>query len=188
MTDLRNAIRQYERAFPEESGIAGRFLELLEHPDAYLRTHLPGHITGSPFIVDETGTYTLLVHHAKLNKWLQPGGHADGDRHIVRVALREGEEETGVSQLTLAGNEIFDLDIHRIPSRKDFPEHEHFDVRFLVRTSRHHPITVSEESHDVRWIRLDELEKYNPEEALIRMRRKFVLFGFREATQQSKAN
>lgn len=115
---------------------------------------------------------TLLVHHAKLNKWLQPGGHADGDTNVVRVALREANEETGLQNLILSSPEIFDLDIHTIPTRKDFPQHDHYDVRYLIKASTTEKIIVSEESHDVKWVSLSELEVYNNESSILRMRDK----------------
>ena len=159
----------------DESNFKTRFIELLLQEDAFQRIHLPGHITGSAFIVSEDYTQTLLVHHAKLNKWLQPGGHADGDVDVARVAMREANEETGLQNLVLTSHEIFDLDIHIIPTRKDFPQHEHYDVRYLLKASPSEKIIVSEESHDVKWIKLSELEKYNNESSILRMRDKLLV-------------
>ena len=171
---LKEKIKHYASTFSAESVFVNRFLDLIQHPDAFLRTHLPGHITGSAFIASEDYAHTLLVHHAKLNKWIQPGGHADGDHNIMGVALREANEETGLRNLALITSNIFDLDIHVIPARKDFPQHDHYDVRFLVQASMLEKITVSEESHDVRWVGLAQLEKYNSEAAVLRMREKLL--------------
>lgn len=169
---LEKNIACYGRMHSRESEFAHHFLELLKHPDAFQRTHLPGHITGSAFIVSEDFSQTVLVHHAKLNRWLQPGGHTDGDQNVERVALREANEETGLQNLTLASTEIFDLDIHAIPARKDFPQHDHYDVRYLVNASLNEKIIVSEESHDVKWVMLNDLEKFSTEVSLLRMRDK----------------
>lgn len=167
-------IGNYAGRWPEEAAIARRYLSLLSHPQAFQRTHLPGHITGSAFVVDTGRQYTLLVHHAKLNRWLQPGGHADGETGIANVALREAREETGVQQLILVHETIYDLDIHPIPARADFPGHDHYDVRYLFTASMQDPLVVSEESHDVRWIPLAELERYNDEPSLLRLRAKLA--------------
>jgi 8-oxo-dGTP pyrophosphatase MutT (NUDIX family) len=98
-----------------------------------------------------------MVHHAKLNKWLQPGGHADGDENIVQVALREAREETGLNTFTVIQNGIFDIDIHPIPQRQSMPEHDHYDVRFLLEANDDEPLIRSEESHEVVWISIDDL-------------------------------
>jgi 8-oxo-dGTP pyrophosphatase MutT (NUDIX family) len=169
---IRKDIQSYIAKFVSEKEVGQRFLDLIEHPDAFQRTHLPGHITGSAFIVSENFTHTLLVHHGKLNRWLQPGGHADGDIDVMRVATREANEETGVAHLDAVTREIFDLDIHPIPERKDFPGHDHYDIRYLFKASMADRIVVSEESHDVRWVNLDELERYNAEPSLLRLREK----------------
>jgi 8-oxo-dGTP pyrophosphatase MutT (NUDIX family) len=170
---FEDQIRQYQPS-ADEVKFRTKFLDLLSHPDAFQRTHLPGHITGSSFIISDDLKHTLLVHHAKLNRWLQPGGHADGDHDVAGVALREANEETGLARLTLMHPGIFDLDIHVIPARKDFPQHEHYDVRYLIHGSMDEKIVVSEESHDVKWVPLVDLEKYNGEPALLRMREKVV--------------
>lgn len=172
---LKEAILQYITLYPSEETTAARYLALLDHPDAFQRTHLPGHITGSAFIVSGDFRQTLLVHHAKLNRWLQPGGHADGDTNVIGVALREAEEETGITRLELLSPTIYDLDIHPIPARKDFPAHDHYDIRYLIKASTLDIITVSEESHDVRWVDLAELERYNTEPSLLRLREKLPL-------------
>ncbi len=171
--DLVNSLHDYQTIFQEEKDFLKRFLALLSDAPCFERTHLPGHITGSAWIVDSGRTQVLLVHHAKLNKWVQPGGHADGDENILRVALKEAEEETGLKEFKIINSKKpFDVDIHLIPQRKDFPEHFHYDVRFLMEANPNELIHVSEESHDVKWIRLDDLEKYNQERSVLRMNEK----------------
>lgn len=170
---LIQSLTNYTSPFQEENKFTSRFLELLQHEDAFQRTHLPGHITGSAWIVNADQTKTLLVHHAKLNKWVQPGGHADGDENILAVTLREAEEETGVKNFTIQES-LFDIDIHTIPTRKDFPEHEHYDIRFLVVANDTDEVVVSEESHDVRWVLLSQLETYTQERSVLRMKEKLI--------------
>jgi len=170
--ELINHLKQYQSSFQEEKDFADRFLSLLSHPACFERSHLPGHITGSAWIVDVSRKHVLLVHHAKLNKWVQPGGHADGDEDILRVALKEAEEETGLNKFNIVFDQPFDVDIHLIPKRVDFPEHFHYDVRFLLEADSSERVHVSEESHDVKWISLEELERYNQERSVIRMKEK----------------
>lgn len=155
--ELVTALEHYASGFAGEKEFLPRFLKLLAHPRAFHRDHLPGHITGSSFIIDDRGEFTLLTHHATLNRWLQPGGHADGEQNILNVALREAAEETGLKHIELLKNGIFDIDIHPIPARNGFPAHDHYDVRFLFRASMEEAIQLSEESHDVAWKPLREL-------------------------------
>lgn len=173
-THLIQLLHSYQTSFKEEQVFTPEFIELLKSPDAFQRTHLPGHITGSVWILNTTQDKALLVHHAKLNKWVQPGGHADGDENILNVAVREAEEETGLTNFKVKEG-LFDIDIHLIPERKDFPAHDHYDIRFLLIADEKQPILVSDESHDVKWISLSEIEKFTNERSVLRMVEK-VLF------------
>lgn len=156
-----------------EHQFADRFIALLQHPDAFQRTHLPGHITGSAWICDHKSTEVLLTHHAKLDRWLQPGGHADGDEDVIAVASREAKEETGLRTIILANPGIFDLDIHRIPQRGDMPEHLHYDIRYLFHADSSLPLTVTEESHALRWVKVEDLARVSGEnKSMMRMARK----------------
>lgn len=155
--ELILALKNYSSEFPAEMEFLEMFLKLLEHPRAFQRDHLPGHITGSSFIIDERGESTLLTHHAKLNRWLQPGGHADGEENIFNVAIREAEEETGLKTLTLLQHGIFDIDVHAIPARTHFPAHDHYDIRFLFSASIEEPLQITGESHDLAWKPMTEL-------------------------------
>lgn len=168
-----DALRNYTSAFAEEKLLVPDFLELLKNPDAFQRHHLPGHITGSSWILDHSHNFVLLVHHGTLNKWLQPGGHADGEENVLNVALREAEEETGVKHFSVLEKNIFDLDIHPIPARAEFPQHLHYDIRFLLEADKNEKLIVSDESHDVAWIPLDQLGRLTQDNpSIIRMARK----------------
>jgi 8-oxo-dGTP pyrophosphatase MutT (NUDIX family) len=150
-SSLIKAIQAYKTSYREEIAFVEKFIGLLNHPRSFQRDHLPGHITGSAWIIDPQKEFVLLTHHAKLNRWLQPGGHADGDEDIIRVASREADEETGLKSLSLLSDKIFDLDIHTIPARKDFSEHLHFDIRLLFQASMDEPLILTEESHELKW-------------------------------------
>lgn len=174
---LVEAITTYASPYEEEKDFCRLFLDLLKNSDCFQRDHLPGHITGSSFIVDETRKFTLLTHHAKLNKWLQPGGHADGEEDILNVALREAKEETGLQNFKLLLPTIFDLDVHLIPARKEFPEHYHYDVRFLFEASQKEAMMISEESHDLAWKRVTEIPEITGlNRSMIRLAEKIALF------------
>ena len=150
---LRQALTDYTRVQSADEALAREFLTLLEEGgiDPFTRERLQGHFTGSAWLVSADGQRALLTHHRKLQRWLQPGGHADGDHDLAAVALREAGEESGLSGLALASAAIFDLDKHWIPERKDVPGHWHYDVRYVVAAGTDERFVVSGESLELAW-------------------------------------
>ena len=130
----------FEPADALEAGYREALVELAGHPRPTSRdTFAPGHYTASAFVLSPDGRDLLLIEHAKLARWLQPGGHVDpDDADLVAAARREGAEETGLHDLELLQPAPFDLDVHVIPARKADPEHRHFDVRYLFRALTRH--------------------------------------------------
>ena len=155
---------------PHEAAMTAETLCFVEHyPDCLLRTCAPGHLTGSAWIVNPERTHTLLTHHLKLEKWLQFGGHADGDGDLLAVALREAREESGLTHVRAVSGEIFDVDRHWIPPRKADPGHYHYDLRFLLEADPREPLAISSESKDLAWVELSRVSALNPEESMARM-------------------
>lgn len=139
-------------------------------PKAFSRDpFIGGHVTGSAFVLSPDATRVLLTHHAKLNIWVQLGGHCDGIEDARFVAQKEAYEESGLSRITLLSDDVFDIDIHEIPARKSDPAHLHYDVRFLMQATSE-TFTVSDESHALAWVPLDDLEAVSTETSLLRMR------------------
>ncbi len=139
------------------------------HANAFERTLQAGHVTGSAWIVDRLGTAAVLAHHRKLGKWLQLGGHADGDRDVRRVALREAREESGLVSLAPASDTIYDIDVHAIPARGDEPAHAHYDLRFAFFGDPAEQPRANHESHAVAWISLLEIERYAIDDSVRRL-------------------
>lgn len=175
----RNAVRDLLRAHaaratdPHERAMTAAtqaFVE--EQPGCLERSCVPGHLTGSAWIVDYTHRRVLLTHHRKLDKWLQLGGHADGDPDLLAVALREAREESGLASITMLSPEVFDVDVHAIPARREDPAHLHYDLRFLLRADGDEPLVISAESKDLAWVEIDRLAAFSSEESLLRMARK----------------
>ena len=161
MFDLRDALAAYVVRYPAESDVVGLFSEFLgSAPQVFERSHAIGHFTGSAWLLNRAGTHAVLMLHRKLNRWLQPGGHADGQTDLAQVALREAEEETGLTELRVLP-EILDLDRHWIPERgqgtKHEPGHWHYDVRFVVKAGADENLRINSESKELRWIALSEI-------------------------------
>ena len=169
-TRLLNDLRLHGQCHPTEQHTIARFLSLLEKKGAFDRNHFsPGHITASAWLVDETKQQVLLTHHAKLDKWLQLGGHTDGNEDTVASALREAYEESGLISIEAVSQEIFDVDIHLIPARGSEPAHEHFDIRYAFICKGDSTYHVSSESHDLRWVPIKDMHTFTQEPSMLRM-------------------
>jgi 8-oxo-dGTP pyrophosphatase MutT (NUDIX family) len=166
--ELRALLRGYEPADPQQHSFRRRFLDLIDGEDDVFsgRHFTPGHVTAAGFVASPDGSSLLLIHHTKLGKWLQPGGHVEAeDRSLEAAARREIAEEAGVSELHGLG--LVDLDIHSYPARAQDPMHLHFDVRFAFRAADG-LVTVGAGTKAVRWIPLPEIRRWNPEASIAR--------------------
>ena len=167
-------MEQYEGFDQTEENMRQRMLRFVQdYPDCFKRELLIGHITGSCWVIDPVNEKVLLLHHAKLNKWLQPGGHCDGNENVAAVAQTELFEETGLDVKPVSTT-FFDLDIHTIPERKGVPEHEHFDVRFLFHADERMPLIQNHETNGLKWIPLNEIHKLTEERSVLRMQEKSI--------------
>lgn len=192
MNDFERQLDQYEAAWKrpqfrhitdeaEERQHVGRFRSLLKQsPKPYDRGNYPGHVTGSAIILTSDFEKMLLTHHAKLNMWIQLGGHLEEDNSVAEGALREAREESGLSQIRFhswsdAGVIPFDVDIHTIPENKKEPAHEHFDVRYLFVTDTPDDIKVSLESKDLMWFSVSDLLKSEQSRAMRRQLEKIAV-------------
>lgn len=157
---------QHERKF-----LAATTAFVAHHTDFHDRRLAAGHVTGSAWIVDTDRRRALLVHHKKLDRWLQPGGHVDGDASLLAAALREAREETGMD-CRAPTEAIFDIDVHQIPAHGGEPAHPHYDVRFLFEARPEQQLRSSAESHALRWITLGEIAAMGCGPSIDRMVRK----------------
>lgn len=170
--ELLRLLDQHQPRFLDEAGFVRRAIAFVEqHPDCFERELLPTHVTGSAWVVNPDFSHVLMLHHRKLDQWFQPGGHADGDADILRVALRETAEESGIdgSQVRLLSDDIFDVDIHWTPPTANAPAHEHIDIRFLVEIDDSLPIPGNDESHEIGWVALYDVPHFNNNRSTYRM-------------------
>jgi 8-oxo-dGTP pyrophosphatase MutT (NUDIX family) len=149
-----------------------RVLALLDEHGAALadRTTAPGHLTGSALVMDAVGERMVVLLHTKLRRWLQPGGHADGDHELAGVALREATEETGIEGLQVLLHAV-DLDVHEVDHGDALGTHLHLDLRFVVVAPEGAEIRGNHESLALRWVTFDELQALADEEGLVRLAR-----------------
>jgi len=170
---LRNSLRvQLESHLPGDPAEArshGRILDFLCLPlDPFSRTTQSGHITGSAIVLNADGPEFLLVRHRKLNRWLQPGGHVhEHDESILATAVRETAEETGHADcITLLHDRILHVDVHEIPARPEHPAHLHYDIRYLLTTTRDAPRIAEIEVIEAEWFNEAALERLDLDASL----------------------
>jgi 8-oxo-dGTP pyrophosphatase MutT (NUDIX family) len=154
-TRLKILLENYRTPFEDEQSFVQDFVQLTDDPLAYIRERKEGHFTASAWIVNKRRTHTLLTLHNKLNRWLQLGGHADGNENLMEVAMDEAREESGLTSLRIVDQFIFDIDKHIIPANVREGQHFHYDVRFLIEAEIDEPLNISKESKDLAWISFD---------------------------------
>ena len=167
----------------EEQACRRKMIELLDScPNCFSRDAYPAHFTGSALVVSFDGARALLHHHRKLDRWLQMGGHCDGEEDVLSVAQREASEESGISGLVVASARPFDLDIHEIPAFKGEPPHMHYDVRYVLIAPEGAEIRISSESNELRWFTGEELKGCSLDPGLRRLIEKWqALLARRQA-------
>lgn len=194
MQNIHDILKNYSDIWPkgvisyqgfraeDEERIPKIILDFVEEqgPKALLRSCAKGHLTASALVVNPQLDKVLLMLHAKLGKWLQLGGHVDGDPDLAAAALREGREESGRNELewiewerfaigtSYAFPLPFDCDVHEIPARKSEAAHLHYDLRYLCVLDETLPLVRNEESHELRWLDLREARLLTSEMSMLR--------------------
>jgi len=174
LADLLAALEGHTAATEEEVASLVRILRFLQEPaDPFARANPKGHVTASAVIGRPDGSEFLLVHHRKLARWLQPGGHTESsDASAFDAALREAREETGISRFdTPLGRTILDVDVHAIPAHRREPAHSHFDVRYLLTSTeaaREHVASAEDPDRPMRWVSLEGARALNVDPSLTR--------------------
>ncbi len=175
--DLLLRLLQDYQPTPEEAQFKTDMLTFIkEHEECFERTLERGHITASAWLLSKDHSHALLLHHKKLNRWFQLGGHCDGDSDVLAVAIKEAQEESGIVGIAPVALEptIFDIDIHWIPEHKEVKGHWHYDVRFLLQVTTDEQIVQNHESNELRWISKNENELPTQERSVTRMFKKWI--------------
>ncbi|NRA45802.1 MAG: NUDIX hydrolase [Oligoflexales bacterium] len=160
----QESLESYKPEIKEESIFKKQMLSFLqENGDEHLRSCQQGHFTASALLLNKDMTKALLMHHTKLDRWFQLGGHCDGNSDVLGVAIKEAQEESGIEHIKPVSDGIFDLDIHKIPELKGDPEHLHFDIRFLLEVESDECVVQNRESKELKWFsKSDSIPTDNP--------------------------
>lgn len=188
--DYREQIAAFRPADEPEKRVRERVIRLIEQKgDALLERTCGYHFTGSALLLNPSGSKTLLLFHKQFQSWTYPGGHADGDRDLLAVALREAREETGLSALTPVREEILALDLLGVPGHRKngsaVEAHTHISASFVLQAREEEPLRQNPaESQGLRWVPVDQLEKWCREPHMLAVFRKLLAragaFGRRE--------
>lgn len=171
--NITKALADYQTRYPEEAETVQAFQKFLASHDDPLNRHVTdGHVTACVWIRSFDQQKVLLVDHKKLGKWVQLGGHVDPGETPLEAAMREAQEESGLTSLHLVSGEIYDLAIHDFPAVGDFPAHMHYDIRFLFEADGEEVPINSPESHAVHWVKRSQIEEYSQEPSVLRLSRK----------------
>ena len=167
---LELLIKNYICSYPLEKAPYDMLSFYKSERSVFSKKNKKGHFTGSGWVVSPDKRKILMTHHKTINKWLQLGGHADGETDLLKVALREATEESGLHRFEILNKTVFDLDVHKIPKICSDLSHFHYDVRFLLEADpEKEPIIVSKESYDVAWVPIENVLKLNSEKSIHRM-------------------
>jgi 8-oxo-dGTP pyrophosphatase MutT (NUDIX family) len=185
LQDVLTLLRAHSPDMPHEAAHLANTLSFVERETSpWHRGTVAGHLTASAWIINSERTHTLLVHHRRLDRWFQPGGHIEDDTDLLSASLREAMEESGLQVLTPQSHAIFDIDVHPIPANPKESGHLHYDIRFAFRTAPGATPRASAESKAARWFSLEEVAQVNPDPSLARMVSKTRRRGDASALQE----
>ena len=159
---LYESIKNYQPSNEQEQCDKEVMLKFIEDNDDYLlRTNQVAHFSASMWTVNKERTKVLMVYHNIYDSWSWVGGHADGIEDLCEVALRELQEETGVSNARLVSDEIFSVETltvdGHIKKGKYVPSHLHMNVTYLAEADESETLVMKEdENQGVRWFSLEE--------------------------------
>lgn len=168
--NLLELLYDYNSDYVEEVEYKKRTIDFINsNENIFGKLNEDGHITGSSWIISKDKKKVLLTHHNKLDKWLQLGGHTELNETVLETALREAREESGLSDIKILCERIFDIDVHLIPANNKDKEHYHYDIRFILEGNLEEEIKISNESKDVLWIDINDVNLYSQSNSILRM-------------------
>ena len=160
--NIVDQIRRYAPFCEQEARDKTVILDYLaSNPGAFLRSDPIAHMTASAWIVNRERTRVVMVYHRIYDSWSWTGGHADGEKDLLAVALREAREETGLRDVRPVSGEIFSLEVLTVDGHEKRGEyvssHLHLNVTYLLEADESEELRVCEEENSgVRWFSLGE--------------------------------
>lgn len=169
-TQILKLLAHYQPVDDAEIEFKPRMIEFaFSNEHCFERSLSVGHFTGSSWLLSKDGSKALLMHHRKLDRWFQLGGHADGESDLLAVAIKEAQEESGITSISSVSPEIFDIDVHELPATSKDAAHLHYDVRFLLQVTSDEEFVLNSESKELRWISKNASELPTSERSVTRM-------------------
>lgn len=165
-------LKKYTPVNEQEEKDVSAMLGFLEGGHScFSRENIAGHMTASAWIVNKERTKTLFCYHNLYDSWSWIGGHADGETDLLKVALKEAEEETGVKAVPVNG-EIFSVEIltvsGHIKKGEYVSSHLHYNITYLLEADENAPLKIApDENSALKWLYFDEIKKASTEKWMI---------------------
>lgn len=161
--DLRKEIEKYVPYDEVEAKDKEVILKYMNTFDNLLvRDNEFAHFTASNWIVNKERTKVLMIYHNIYKTWAWTGGHSDGEEDLLKVALKEAEEETGIKNFKLLSDGIYSIEILGVSAHekrgKRVATHLHLDCCFLLEADEKDAVRIKEdENSGIEWVNIEDV-------------------------------
>lgn len=169
MENLEKELREYEPFNEQEKRDKELILQWLQSGnEIFTRENKIAHITVSAWIVNNKRDKVLMAYHNIYDSWAWLGGHADGNKNLKEVILKEVEEESGIKEVKFLSTDIFSIEILTVDGHEKRGEyvssHLHLNFTFLLEADKKLSLKIKpDENSGVEWIKVEEISKKSSE-------------------------
>ncbi|MDO4519313.1 MAG: NUDIX hydrolase [Eubacteriales bacterium] len=161
MEFTRGILQNYVPFNEQEEKDQKEMLEALQQDDIFERTNKIAHMTASAWVVNQARDKVLMCYHNIYDSWSWLGGHADGERDLLKVAVKEVKEESGLTDVRPLSDDIYSIEILTVDGHvkkgQYVSSHLHFNVTYLLEAKEEEALSVNEEENSgVQWFGLEE--------------------------------